>query len=73
MRPLAIVGILLLVAGLFIGFQGASYRSEQSVLRVGEFEATVEQRRTVPPWVGWTAALVGLGLVVASFRSRPGS
>ena len=70
MRPLTIVGIVLLGAGLFVGFQGASYRSEQSVVRVGEFEATVEQRRTVPPWVGWSMALVGLGLVVMSFRSR---
>ncbi len=72
MRPLGIVGLLLLVAGLFIGIQGVNYRSDRSVLRVGEFEAAVEERRAVPPWLGWAGAALGLGLVAASFRSRQG-
>jgi len=69
MRPLTIVGLVLIVAGLFVGLRGVNYRSDRSVLRVGEFEAAVEERRAVPAWVGWTGAALGLGLVVAGLRS----
>ena len=70
MRPLTIVGLVLIVAGLFVGFRGVNYRSDRSVLRVGEFEASVEERRAVPAWAGWAGAVVGLVLVGAGLRSR---
>ena len=68
MRPLTIAGVVLIAAGLFVSLRGVNYGSDRSVLRVGEFEASVEERRAIPTWVGWTGAGLGLVLVLASLR-----
>ncbi|HSD31898.1 MAG TPA: hypothetical protein VLB49_08315 [Gemmatimonadales bacterium] len=73
MRPQSIAGLLLLVAGLFVALRGVSYRSSRSDIRVGDFQASLEERRTIPPWVGWAGAGLGLVLVVGGLRSRRGS
>lgn len=73
MRPQSIAGLLLLVAGLFVALRGVSYRSSRSDIRVGDFQASLEERRTIPPWVGWAGAGLGLALVVGGLRSRRGS
>jgi hypothetical protein len=39
MRPLSIVGLLLLLLGAFIVFRGATYKSKDEVLRVGDLKA----------------------------------
>jgi hypothetical protein len=72
MRPLSIAGLLLLAAGLFVALKGVSYSTSQSNLRVGDFRASLEERRMIPPWIGWTGAGLGLVLVVAGLRSRRG-
>lgn len=73
MRPLSIAGLLLLAAGLFVALRGVSYRSSRSDLRVGDFQASLEERRAIPSWIGWAGAGLGLVLVVAGLRSRRGS
>lgn len=73
MRPLSIAGLLLVAAGLFVALRGVSYSSSRSDLRVGEFRASLEERRTIPPWIGWTGAALGVVLIVAGFRSRRGA
>lgn len=72
MRPLTLVGIILLALGAFIVFRGLNYSSDRSVLKVGELEASVEERRSVPVWAGGLAAAAGLVLVVAGARRRRG-
>ncbi len=68
MRPTTIAGILLLALGAFILFRGLSYTSNRSVLKVGEFQASVEERRSVPAWAGGLIAVAGIGLLVAGRR-----
>jgi uncharacterized membrane protein len=63
MRPLVVVGILLIALGAVILFKGLSYSSHRSELNVGEFQATFEEKRAIPAWVGGVA-LVG-GVVIA--------
>ena len=70
MRPATLVGLLLLAVGGLIAFRGFSYSSNRSVLKVGEFEATLEERQTVPTWAGGLVAVAGLVLVAASMRKR---
>jgi hypothetical protein len=70
MRPLAFAGLVLLVLGGYVLLRGLSFASDESVIRVGGFEASVEQRRDVPPWVGVLAAAGGLVLFVAGIRRR---
>ena len=70
MRPLSIVGILLLVLGAFIVFRGATYKSRDEVLRVGDLKASVEERHPVPTWVGGLAIVAGLVMLAGGMRRR---
>ncbi len=70
MRPLSLVGILLLAVGAFIVFQGASFKSRDEVLRVGDLKASVEEKHAVPAWVGGAAMVAGVVLLVAGMKRR---
>jgi hypothetical protein len=70
MRPLALLGILLLAVGAFIVFRGATYKSRDEVLRVGELKASVEEKRAVPTWVGGAAIVAGVVLLAAGMKRR---
>jgi hypothetical protein len=70
MRPLSIVGILLLVVGAFIVFRGATYKSRDEVLKVGDLKASVEEQRAVPTWVGGAAIVAGIVLLAAGMKRR---
>ncbi|MBA2458583.1 MAG: hypothetical protein H0V43_06455 [Gemmatimonadales bacterium] len=69
---MVVVGIILLALGGFIVFRGLSYSSDRSVLKVGDLEASVEERRSVPVWAGGLAAAAGLVLIAAGARRRGG-
>jgi hypothetical protein len=70
MRPLSLVGILLLIVGGFIVFRGVTYKSRDEVLRVGDVKASVEEQRPVPTWVGGVAIVAGLVLLAGGMRRR---
>ena len=71
MKPVMIAGIVLLVLGAFIVFQGGfSFGSQRSVLRVGDLEVSAEERRQVPDWVGGVAILGGIVLIGAGVQNR---
>ena len=68
MRPLTLGGIVLVLIGGFIAFHGLTYRTDRQVLKVGDLEANIEERRSIPTWVGGVLILGGLALVVAGAR-----
>jgi hypothetical protein len=70
MRPLSLVGILLLAVGAFILFRGMTYKDKEEVLQVGELEASVEQKRAVPTWVGGLSIVAGVVLLAAGMKRR---
>ena len=70
MRPQLIVGILLAVLGAFIVFRGVHYGSQRSVIRVGDYQASMEAQRSIPTWVGGVAIVGGALLVGAGLRLR---
>jgi hypothetical protein len=70
MRPAALAGLALLAVGAFILFRGLNYTADRSVVKIGEFEASMEARRSVPAWIGGVAAAAGLVLLVAGSRRR---
>ena len=70
MRPLSLLGILLLAVGAFIVFRGASYKSRDEVLKVGDLKASVEEKHAVPTWVGGAAIVAGVVLLAAGMRRR---
>ncbi len=70
MRPLSLVGLILLALGAFVIFRGASYSSRDEVLKVGDLKASVESKKAVPTWVGGAAIVAGIVLVAAGMKRR---
>jgi hypothetical protein len=70
MRPLSLLGILLLAIGAFIVFRGLTYKSKDEVLNVGGLKASVEEKRAVPTWVGGIAIVAGVVLLAGGMKRR---
>ena len=70
MRIALIAGVLLAALGGFIVVKGVSYTREESVLKLGELEAKVKQKRDVPEWLGGIALGAGLVLVIVALKPR---
>jgi uncharacterized membrane protein HdeD (DUF308 family) len=71
MKPVAILGVLLIVAGLVaLAYQGITYTKREKVIDLGPIHATAERERTVPlpPVVGIVAVAAGVALVFAGVR-----
>ncbi|HYN82799.1 MAG TPA: hypothetical protein VES88_15025 [Gemmatimonadaceae bacterium] len=70
MRPLGIVGILLILAGAAVlALRGVSYTKERQSVQVGPLGITAERKGFIPPVVGLAAIIVG-GVLVFSARRR---
>ena len=65
MRVLPALGAILIALGVWMVLRPPSYSSEQSVFRLGDLEASVQQQRHVPEWVGGIA--LGAGGVLLAF------
>jgi uncharacterized membrane protein len=70
MRPISIVGILLVLLGAFILFRGLSYKSKDEVLHVGDLKASVEEKHAVPAWVGGIAIVAGVVMLAGGMKRR---
>jgi hypothetical protein len=70
MKGLTLAGILVAAVGVFILVRGLSYKSSDTVLEVGGLKASVEERRSVPTWVGIAAIVGGLVMVGAGARKK---
>lgn len=65
MKPLVLVGILLAAVGGFIVVKGMTYTKNKSILEIGGLKASVEEKRSIPTWVGVVSLVAGVGLIVA--------
>ena len=70
MRPLTIVGVLLILAGGWILVNGMSFTRSEQVAKVGPLEVQAEERQAVPAWAGGVALVAGIALVVAGARRK---
>jgi uncharacterized membrane protein len=73
MKPLAIVGVLLIVLGIAgLVVPRFTYTTEEKVLEVGPIVATAEKEHSinVPDIAGVVAVLAGAALVFAARRRR---
>ena len=73
MKPLTIVGILLIVVGLAaLAYQGISYTTREKVVDIGPIEITDTDKHTIPlpPIVGFGALGAGIVCVVMGARKR---
>ncbi|HQW65561.1 MAG TPA: hypothetical protein PLJ23_00900 [Gemmatimonadales bacterium] len=70
MRPLSLVGIVLIVLGAVVLIRGGSFTSRRDVLKVGDLKVTATEEQAVPPYAGGIALVAGIALVVAGSRKR---
>ena len=71
MRPIAIVGIVLIVLGVAaLVYQGFTYTTRETVIDIGPLKATADRQKTVPlsPIVGIVAVAGGVVLLIAGSR-----
>ena len=73
MKPLTIVGIILIALGVIaLAYQGISYTTKEKVIDIGplKIEATKEKTIPLPPVLGGVAIAAGVVLMIAGARSR---
>ena len=73
MRPLAIVGIVLIVLGaVALAYQGITYTTSEKLVDLGPLKVEAKKEKTIPlpPILGGVALVVGVVLLIASSRGR---
>ena len=73
MKPIILIGILLLVLGaLTLAYQGINYTRQEKVLDIGPIHATAEkhERISLPPVIGGLALAGGIVLIVIGARRK---
>ncbi|MFN2399407.1 MAG: DUF3185 domain-containing protein [Gemmatimonadaceae bacterium] len=65
MKPLSMLGIVLMVAGAVIfALKGISFTTDKETVGVGPVEVTAEKKETIPPVYGLVALAAGAVLFV---------
>ncbi|HWA16220.1 MAG TPA: hypothetical protein VG817_07300 [Gemmatimonadales bacterium] len=70
MRPLVLIGVVLIAIGGFLLYQGGTFKTRDKLLEVGDLKVTTTDKHAVPTWVAGVALVAGLGLVVAGAAQR---
>ena len=73
MKPLTIVGIVLIVLGVIaLAYQGISYTTSEKVVDIGPLKVDAQKEKTIPlpPIVGGVAVAAGVILLIAGARGR---
>jgi hypothetical protein len=70
MRALQISGAVLIVIGLWMIIQPPSYSGEESMFRLGDIEAKMQQEHRIPGSIGGIALGAGLVLFVVGVTKR---
>jgi uncharacterized membrane protein HdeD (DUF308 family) len=66
MRPLGIVGVILIIGGVVVlAMRGISYTKDKDSVKVAGVELTKEDRGFIPPVAGIIAVVAGVVLVAA--------
>jgi len=71
MRPLSVVGIILIILGvLALASEGITYTKTEKVLDIGPIQATAKHQKTIPipPIAGGAAVAAGIVLVVVGAK-----
>ena len=71
MKPIAIVGVLLIVLGVVaLAYQGITYTSKDKVVDLGPLKVEAKREKTIPlpPILGVVALAGGVVLLIVSAR-----
>lgn len=70
MRLSVIAGIVLIVAGGFLLWQGGSLTTRRDVLKVGDVRITAEEQHPIQPWAAGLAIAAGIGFIALGARRK---
>ena len=70
MSAIQVSGAVLIVIGVWMVIRPPSYSREESVFKLGDIEAKMQQEHRVPGWVGGIALGAGLVLFVGGTKKR---
>ena len=73
MKPISIIGVLLIIAGIAALILGeVSFTKRETVVQIGDAKIEAESKDTfpIPPIAGIAAAVAGVVLVVVGYRKR---
>ena len=73
MKPITLIGIVLLVLGvLSLAYQGINYTRERNVVDLGPLQVTTETRERIPlpPILGGLALAGGVALLAMGARAK---
>jgi uncharacterized membrane protein len=73
MKPLTIVGIVLIVLGVVaLAYQGISYTTTEKIVDIGPLKVEAKKEKTIPlpPVLGGVAVAAGVVLLIAGARRR---
>jgi drug/metabolite transporter (DMT)-like permease len=71
MRPLAWIGVILIIAGIVVvAMRGIPYTKSRNEVEVGPLKVTSQERGLVTPIVGVAAIVIG-GVLVFAGRKGP--
>lgn len=65
-----IIGIALIVLGVFVLWKRPTYSTRRNVVEIGEFKASVDEQESIPPWWGVAGVGAGVALLLAGGRTR---
>jgi hypothetical protein len=71
MKPIAIVGVVLIVIGIIaLAYQGITYTRTERVVDLGPLKLEAEKKETIPlpPILGGAALVAGIVLVIVGSR-----
>jgi uncharacterized membrane protein HdeD (DUF308 family) len=71
MKPIAIVGVILIILGIVaLAYQGITYTTKDKVVDLGPLKVEAQHEKTIPlpPVLGAAALIGGIVLVVVSAR-----
>ena len=71
MKPLSVIGVILIVIGIVaLAYQGITYTTSEKVVDLGPLKVEAQREKTVPvpPVAGAAALVAGIILVVVSVR-----
>lgn len=70
MRPLVLIGIVVLALGAFVLVRGGTFSTQREVASVGNLEITADEQQTIPAWLGGVAVVAGLVLIGVGAQKR---
>ena len=69
MRPVGIVGVVLILAGVVVlAMRGFSYTKDRDSTNIGPIQVSTSQKGFVPPVAGVIAIIAGVALIASGRR-----